>query len=425
MRAAAEADRDKVIIVGAGLAGLTCAKVLAEAGKKFVLLEAAPEPGGRVVSRRTDEGFVLDRGFQVLLDSYPAARRHLDYRALGGGYFRAGAMLVGQGRPHVLANPLRDPRAIVPALSSPAMTFTDKVRFAVLVVASFILGGKKPPPLARDESAAHLLQRFGFSERFFVNFARPFFGGVLLDPELQTSASLFFNYLRRFATGRALLPGDGIGSIGRQLAAHLPADSVRFNAPVERIIAGEGIIVRGGEMIGGSEIVLAVAEPEVCRLLGRGSPRRARSTAVHYFAADRKWYEGAWLCLPPRRSDNPVLHAALISNAAPSLAPAGRNLWSVTVTTNHPAASDPKMVAREVAAWFGADPAALRLLDYIEVPYAVPEQLPGFAERPPPWGAPPPGVRAIGDATGAASIDSVMAGGEEAAQNLIALRRAG
>ena len=52
----------KVVIVGAGLASLTCAKVLVEHGAEVVLFEASD--GGRV---RTDEreGFLLDRGFQV------------------------------------------------------------------------------------------------------------------------------------------------------------------------------------------------------------------------------------------------------------------------------------------------------------------------------------------------------------------------
>ena len=51
----------KVIVVGAGLAGLTCAKVLAEGGAEVVVLEASDGVGGRV---RTDEkdGFLLDRG---------------------------------------------------------------------------------------------------------------------------------------------------------------------------------------------------------------------------------------------------------------------------------------------------------------------------------------------------------------------------
>ena len=69
----------KVIIVGAGVAGMACAVTLAEKGIPFQILEASDGVGGRV---RTDvvDGFLLDRGFQIFLTSYPEAQRLLDYR---------------------------------------------------------------------------------------------------------------------------------------------------------------------------------------------------------------------------------------------------------------------------------------------------------------------------------------------------------
>ena len=71
----------KAVIVGAGMAGLCCALRLQEKGIPCLLLEASDEPGGRVRTDRVD-GFLLDRGFQVLLTAYPEARRVLDYKAL-------------------------------------------------------------------------------------------------------------------------------------------------------------------------------------------------------------------------------------------------------------------------------------------------------------------------------------------------------
>lgn len=406
------------IVVGAGLAGLTCAKVLAEAGRPFLLLEAAERPGGRVVSDRTPEGFVLDRGFQVLLDSYPCARRHLDFEALRGGRFPAGAMFVGRGRPRTLENPLRRPLAAFDAVSSGVLGFGDQVRLVRLALRSLGNSGK-----FADVSTQALLRRSGFSEEFFVSFARPFFGGVLLDPDLGTSAELFLGYLRRFVTGRALLPELGIGGIAEQLASRLPPEAVRYKARVEEVVfelgRACGVRLEGGEIAAGDKVVLAVDEPSACRLLGAGSPRSARGTAVHYFAADRAFYHGGWLCLPPRREESPVLHAALITNVVPGLAPKGTCLWSVTVLPAHARAGDADFVARKVASWFGAEAEEMRPLAFVKVPYAVPEQLPGYHRRPAPWGELPPGLLVAGDAACGASIDAVMASGEAAAKKVI------
>ena len=71
-----------VIVIGAGLAGLCCALRLQQGGRAVLLLEASDGPGGRVRTDRV-EGFLLDRGFQVLLTGYPEAQRTLDYGALG------------------------------------------------------------------------------------------------------------------------------------------------------------------------------------------------------------------------------------------------------------------------------------------------------------------------------------------------------
>ncbi len=74
-------SRPDVLIVGAGLSGLSCALWLHEGGLSVLVLEASDGIGGGV---RTDEveGFLLDRGFQVFLMAYPEAQRVLDYGAL-------------------------------------------------------------------------------------------------------------------------------------------------------------------------------------------------------------------------------------------------------------------------------------------------------------------------------------------------------
>lgn len=88
---------DPIVIIGGGLAGLSCAVRLQEQGVQSIICEASDGVGGRV---RTDQvnGFLLDRGFQVLLTAYPEAARQLDYDRLQLQYFDSGSLvLTGDG----------------------------------------------------------------------------------------------------------------------------------------------------------------------------------------------------------------------------------------------------------------------------------------------------------------------------------------
>src|SRR5215212_2780641 len=141
----------RVIVVGAGLAGLTCAKVLSERGTEVVVFEASDGVGGRV---RTDEkdGFLLDRGFQVYFTSYPVSRRHLDHAKLDLRNFDPGAIVCRDANKSVLSDPLRDPKALVPSLLSDAATLPDKLR----TIHKFVL----PAVLRRGVPEPHALHLF-------------------------------------------------------------------------------------------------------------------------------------------------------------------------------------------------------------------------------------------------------------------------
>ena len=70
-----------VVIIGAGLTGLACAKTLKDHDLSFTILEASHAIGGRVQTDCVD-GFLLDHGFQVFLTAYPEAQRVLNYNQL-------------------------------------------------------------------------------------------------------------------------------------------------------------------------------------------------------------------------------------------------------------------------------------------------------------------------------------------------------
>src|SRR5215212_4199877 len=226
----------KVIIVGAGLAGLTCAKVLTERGHEVVVFEVSDGVGGRV---RTDEkhGFLLDLGFQVYFTAYPAAKRYLDHAALDLRAFDPGAIICRGARSSVISDPLRDPGALVPSLRSEAGSLGDKLRTLGLVARTVPVGAPAAGELGgSDTSSLEYLRESGFSEEFVGSFFRPFYGGIFLDRSLGTSARVLRFTFKMLATGKTAVPSRGMGEIPKQLASRLPLDAVRTNSPVDSLL---------------------------------------------------------------------------------------------------------------------------------------------------------------------------------------------
>ena len=145
----------EVCIVGAGLAGLACARALHFRGVECAVLEASDGVGGRV---RTDhvDGFLLDRGFQVALTGYPELHHQLDVPRLRLQRFEPGALVRVGARFHRVSDPLRRPGHLFSTLFAPIGTPLDRVRLLRLLVdvqrgtAADLL--RPPSPPERDRS---------------------------------------------------------------------------------------------------------------------------------------------------------------------------------------------------------------------------------------------------------------------------------
>jgi len=72
---------EDVIIIGAGVAGLTAANYLHKAGVGYKIIERNNQVGGRIMTSNQD-GYLMDHGFQVFLPAYPEAKAILDYEKL-------------------------------------------------------------------------------------------------------------------------------------------------------------------------------------------------------------------------------------------------------------------------------------------------------------------------------------------------------
>ncbi len=324
-----------VAIVGAGLAGLSCARTLAAWGVEPVVLEASDAVGGRVRTHRQD-GFLIDRGFQVLLTAYPEAQAVLDYDALDLGRFEPGAWVRADGAFHKIGDPFRRPAQAFPTLLADIGTLADKLR--VLRLRQSVLAGTAEELWHRPEMSteAALRDRYGFSDRMVERFFRPFLGGVLLDPTLAASSRAFEVYFRRFSQGDAALPAGGVQAMPEQLAASLPAGTVRLGARVAGVAPGE-VRVEDGDALACRAVVVATDAPGAGPLLDVETPPM-KGTVQIAWAADHAPVEAAVLMLDGERS-GPVNNVQVVSAVQPSYAPVGQSLVTGSVL-GHPTADD-------------------------------------------------------------------------------------
>ena len=409
----------RVIVVGAGLAGLTCAKVLAEVGAEVVLFEASDGVGGRV---RTDEkdGFLLDRGFQVYFTAYPAARRHLDHEKLDLRSFDPGAVVCRGRKKNVLSDPRRDPAAIVPSILADAATFEDKIRTLRLALdANSIEADAVSGVAGEDSSALEYLRGFGFTEKFIDEFFRPFYGGIFLDRSLGTSSRVLRFTFKMLATGATAVPALGMGEIPKQLASHLADGVVNLNSPVERLLY-EGDRVRGVEANGeeheADAVVVATDAPEAGGLIHEATPEGSMGQLCIYYAGGD--IGGKKISL--NAEDGGFLNNVVqISNVSKSYAPNGQDLVCAVALGGMDLPDDEvyRRGVEEITEWYPTTD--LHPLAVYRIPYAQFAQPPGVHRRLPGNRASAPRLVMAGEYTEDSSINGSMLSGEKAAGEVL------
>lgn len=366
-----------VIVIGAGLSGLACALTLHENGVAPLVLEAADAVGGRIRTDRRD-GYLLDRGFQVLQTWYPEAQCMLDYGALDLRPFDPGALVRIGGRFQRVTDVWRRPGRFPEMLGSPVGTLGDKLR--MLSLRRRCLRGDLAELYARpDTTALERLRALGFSDLMIERFFKPFFGGVFFEPELACSSRAFEFIFRAFALGDTALPARGMGEIPAQLAARLPPGAIRTGARVARLLDRE-VVLESGERLQARALVIATEGREAARLLGRPDlasiQTNHRGTTCLYFAADQAPFQGPHLVLNGE-GQGVVNSLVCPSNLSEHYAPAGTSLVTVNCHgTDHSPDILEAALRRDLQGWFGDEVRNWQRLAVYRLPQALPAQTP-------------------------------------------------
>jgi len=319
----------KVHIIGGGISGLVAAQVLESHGLSPVIIDANDRVGGRL---RTDavKGHQLDCGFQVLLSSYSAAKKYLDYKSLNLQKLQAGSCVFADGKQCFFGDPLRDLSLFIPTLFSPLGTLGDKLKIAKL---NFHLQRKTLDKIFEDReiTTKEYLIAKGFSKTIIKNFFTPFFRGIFLEEELYTSSRMFEFVFKMFGEGLALLLKCGIEDIPIHLKDKLQKTEIYHNSFASSVKAME-ITLADGKKIKTNYTIIATEPTNLVEGL-KGQDTGWKSCQNLYFTCSRRVYEKAFIGLVSNQEC--LINNIFYPTSVPTNKKTKDELLSVTVVKDH------------------------------------------------------------------------------------------
>ncbi|MAD96225.1 MAG: oxidoreductase [Flavobacteriaceae bacterium] len=319
----------RIHIIGGGISGIIAAKTLEEFGFAPTILEGSDRLGGRVKTDVVD-GYQLDRGFQVLLSNYPAAKKFLDYKALSVQEFISGAAIFKKGKKSYIGDPLRDRSLWMKTLFSNVATLGDKLKIFQL---QNQLKKKSIDKIfeSAEVSTMEYLRGYGFSEKIIHNFFQPFFTGIFLEEKLETSSRMFEFVFKMFAEGLALIPKGGIEEISKQLSSHLQKTTIQLNTKVKAIQDTKIVLEDGNEIKTDYTIIATEASSLISNLKNQQLDWKSCDTL--YFTTDARVIQKPFIGLVASRKS--LINNIFYHSSVEMTQRGDQELLSVTVVKDH------------------------------------------------------------------------------------------
>ncbi len=403
-------NQPEVVIIGAGISGLTAAIGFQKAGISYTILEKSDRPGGRIKTIHKN-GFTLDAGFQVLHPNYNEVRQIGVWDSLDFRPFRSGAILSRGNRQSRYSNPFSDPLGFI----SGGLKFPfppGEILAAFRLFRDALASDENFQSKHSGESCIEYLNSIGISDKTIREFFVPFFGGVFLDQNLGAGSPYFLWLFKKFLQGRPGLPMGGMQSLPYSLASMLPADQqIQLGMEVKGIENGT-VYCRNGRQFQPNFIVDAA---------NLSSPRNQfQGTRNYYFEGPSDKAIPDLLVLNGNK-EGEILHFCFPTAVHSSYAPSWRSLCSVTLrrTDKEPA---PELILQELSSLYpSVNWSAWNFLESFYIQKAIPVHING----PRPLFSREGNVFRIGDVESYPSINGAMRSGREAAETIVRELRTG
>ncbi|MGA1610193.1 MAG: FAD-dependent oxidoreductase [Candidatus Nanopelagicaceae bacterium] len=355
-------------IVGAGLAGLAAARRASELGLAVEVFEASDGIGGRVRSDVVD-GYICDRGFQLINPNYPALAKYFqpqEFHRLE----RSIDVLIGS-KSYRLGDPREGFASIPGNLASETGTIFEKVRFL-----RYLSGISRNGERSEGESFEDEMLQRGIGT-FYSKVIGPFASGVFLNQPSRVSATVARELIGYFMIGTPGLPQGGVGEVAKSMASGI---TVNLRSRVDEI--GEDFIRVGRRKVKARAVIVAT-DPQSARNLvdidGKVSSRfnstMSGSTTWYHSSEDQDFPSVLRL---DGGGDGPITNTIAISSLAPEYAPSGRTLISTTVMSAYGNEVTEARVRTHLAHLWRKDTSKWRLVAKYSIPKSLPLMSPGF-----------------------------------------------
>jgi 15-cis-phytoene desaturase len=277
----------KVLVMGGGLAGLSAAKHLVDAGHRPVVLEARDVLGGKVAAWKDEDGDVSETGLHVFFGAYPNAIALFEELGIADRLqWKSHRMLFARpGRPErefavfdfppSLPAPLNAAWAILTCADM--LTLAEKLQLGLGLIPAY-LGGQSYVEAQEEVTVQQWMDQRGIprsvTDEVFVAMSKAlgFIGPE--DLSMQCVLIALNRFLQETSGSRiAFLDGSPVERLCEPLKEYIEARGgiVRTDAPVKRILLNgddtvAGLLLKGNEVVSGDAFVNAMPVDALKRL---------------------------------------------------------------------------------------------------------------------------------------------------------------